>query len=313
MSHRRSGAPGALPFLFAPLVFSLFLMSMPTLGLAQGEGEQGSAPNAQNDPRELFLEGQRSYAAGQYEQAIEFWTRAYELSGLVALQYNIAQAHGRLGQVVEEREALARFILNEDSPEDLKSAARERLAALDERIARTALIIDGDQDGAAVYVNEEHVGELPLERPVHVEPGTYRIVGKLDGFIEASASARVTPGEQLRLFLEFEALEIPTSTRRISPIAWGLWGGGGAALVAGAIVGGLALGKSSGAVRGSSEADTTSRLALAADITISAGAAAILGGVITQIIYKKRTREKEPSLAFEPRLGGAALTLQGDF
>ena len=266
-----------------------------------------------DDPRELFLEGQRLYSTGQYEQAIQLWTRSYELSGLVALQYNIAQAYGRLGQVVEEREALARFILAEDSPADLNAIARERLAALDERIARTALIIDGDQEGAEIFVNEEHIGALPIQRPVHVEPGVYRVTGKLEGFAEASANARVAPGEQLRVRLNFEELDLMDEGRRISPIAWGLWGGGGAVVVTGAILGGLALGKSSGAERGSAEASAASNLALAADIAIGVGAAAIIGGVITQIIYKKRSKKSEPSLALEPRFGGAAFTLQGEF
>lgn len=323
MPCERHRAP--LP-LIAPLTLVLaalgVLFSAPSKGSAQAEHgtdnrDERSLDETQTeeDPRALFLEGQRLYSTGQYEEAVELWTRAYEISGLVALQYNIAQAYGRLGKVVEEREALARFILAEDTPEDLKAVARERLAALDQRIARTALIIDGDREGAEVFVNEKHVGALPLPRPVHVEPGIYRVTGRLEGFAEASANARVTPGEQLRVRLEFARLELGRETGpRITPIAWGLWAGGGATLVTGAILGGLALGKSSGAERGSADADSASKLALGADITIAVGAAALIGGVITQIIYRKRAKsEREPKLAFEPRLGGAALTLQGNY
>ena len=62
------------------------------------------------EARALFERGQSVYHEGDYETALEAWTRAYELSGRAAILYNIAQAHGRLGRFLDEKRALERFL-----------------------------------------------------------------------------------------------------------------------------------------------------------------------------------------------------------
>ncbi len=56
--------------------------------------------------RELYLQGDREYQAGRYEQAVAAFQEAYRLSGRPLLLFNLANAYERLGRYAEALEAL---------------------------------------------------------------------------------------------------------------------------------------------------------------------------------------------------------------
>ena len=79
------------------------LVPLSTSAQAQDESEGGSEDAL---GRAEFVHGRDAYAAGNYEESLVAFSRAYELTGRKALLYNIGLAHDRLRH---DAEALAAF------------------------------------------------------------------------------------------------------------------------------------------------------------------------------------------------------------
>ncbi len=81
-----------------------------------------------------FDEGKAAYEKGRYEEAIQAWEEAYELSRKPLLFESIANAHERLGDYDKAREYLAKW--REAAPAGEHALLDERLGVLDERIRK---------------------------------------------------------------------------------------------------------------------------------------------------------------------------------
>jgi tetratricopeptide (TPR) repeat protein len=86
--------------------------------------QQDEADRASDDARarELYLEGEGAYAAGDYERAAARFARAYELSERPALLFNLGNAYERMGEYDRAADALRRYL---ESPR-----ARDREAVM---------------------------------------------------------------------------------------------------------------------------------------------------------------------------------------
>ena len=107
------------------------------------------------DARTLFQRGQTAYAQGDYDSAIEQWSRAYELDPRPLLQFNLSQAHERLGQLPEAITALERYLDSADPNDEHQADARARLSALRERLGRTSIRVVGGPEGATITIDDE--------------------------------------------------------------------------------------------------------------------------------------------------------------
>lgn len=270
------------------------------------------------EARALFERGQFAYHDGDYEAALELWTRAYELSGRPAILYNIAQAHGRLGQFVEEKEALEHFLEESNGHEAYRVGAERRIEAIEARIARTAVVIEGALAGAEVYVDGTYVGTLPFDGPVHVAPGRHRVTARHEGYVDANASVSVNAGEVARVELDFEEIVVVVENEpKASTMAWALWGSGGGLVVGGAVLGGLAFGKGRGAERGSPDAVQSRKMGIGADVMIGVGVATAATGLVVHFLQKKSGRAEDaptaPLVSVSPTRDGAVLSITGGF
>jgi tetratricopeptide (TPR) repeat protein len=71
-----------------------------------------------NDAERLYTEGQTAYDDKRYDEAIAAWQRAYDLSHLPALVFNLAQAHRLKGECTKAVETYQTFIkLDPTSPQ----------------------------------------------------------------------------------------------------------------------------------------------------------------------------------------------------
>ncbi|MBI2897671.1 MAG: tetratricopeptide repeat protein [Deltaproteobacteria bacterium] len=83
--------------------------------------------------RRRFAEGERAYAAGDWETALVSYQAAFAAAPLPALQYNIAQCHRKLGHWVQARDAYQRFI-DSDPEGEIRAVAEELLREVAARI-----------------------------------------------------------------------------------------------------------------------------------------------------------------------------------
>jgi len=79
---------------------------------------QAQAPVADTDAeaRGVFEAGRAAYAAGRYEDALQYFQRAYELSGRSQLLYNVGQAADRLRQDERALDAFKRYLAETPNP-----------------------------------------------------------------------------------------------------------------------------------------------------------------------------------------------------
>ncbi|MFW6049810.1 MAG: PEGA domain-containing protein [Myxococcota bacterium] len=285
--------------------------------LAQ-EGE----PAASDGAREKFLEGQRAYQQGDYETAIARWSEAYELDPRPLILYNLSQAHERYGQLPEAAAALEKYLAEADAHDPNRETARARLASIRERLGRTGIRVADAPEGAEIFVDDASWGRAPRPDRIPLEPGSHRVVLKLEGYEDFRASVGVPAGQTVDVSAAMEpGVSAPASAEADAPGLgpWLVVGGGGALLLTGAITGGLALKKAGDAeFRDDGDADGAKTLGLLTDILLPVGAAAVAGGLLWYFLARPGDGGEEDSEGaevsvepwFGPQGGGADATVR---
>lgn len=94
---------------------------------------QTPAPSADEQAHVLFLNGQRLYEEGRYEEAIVAFQTAYDLSKRPLMLFNIANAYERLGQLEQAIASLNQYrVFADPSEQDVLLA---RVQTLERRLA----------------------------------------------------------------------------------------------------------------------------------------------------------------------------------
>lgn len=106
--------------------------------------------------RELFEEGRTAFDRADYETALIYFRRAYELSLRGELQYNIGIAAARLQREEEAVEAFYRY-LEEASEPEREAEVRQRIEALETSIAEREATARALEEAALRY--EQSVAE----------------------------------------------------------------------------------------------------------------------------------------------------------
>lgn len=265
------------------------MVALLTLGSASGAAAQEQAAGAAavaaepDDARSLFLRGQTAYSQGDYEGAAALWERAYGLDARVGLQFNLSQCYERLGRLEDAARSLQTYVDGTDPEDERLPDARARLAAIRERIARTAVRLEGGPEGAILLVDGEDRGRLPRPDPLLLSPGSHEIRVTSPGYVDFASSVSVPAGQVVDVGIVMN--RVPSATGEPSIASLALVGGGAAVLVTGLIIGGVALNEAGNAPSSTgSEADGARTLALVSDILWPIGSAAIVGGLVWLIV-----------------------------
>jgi hypothetical protein len=115
----------------APLQRLLLVVSLAVSALSP------SAAHAQatdQRARDLYVQGDRYYAEGRYELAVQAFAESYQLSGRPLLLFNLANALERIGRYTEALDALRRY--QPSAPPHEQMALRTRIATLEQRAAQ---------------------------------------------------------------------------------------------------------------------------------------------------------------------------------
>ncbi|MDD9936677.1 MAG: PEGA domain-containing protein [Myxococcales bacterium] len=221
-----------------------------------------STATAQEDgAREHFRRGEAAYQKGNYALAISEWETAYSQDPRPRIQFNIYQAHERLGQLPQAVEALQKYLSSADPDDPYYADATARMAALQQRLQATGIRLMGGIDGASISISGHNWGRLPRPDKVPVQPGNHRVVIQLDGYQDFVANVVVPAGQVVEVAVALVALEgdAPESTGIPASgsvqIDTGGSGDGTPFYVAAAVLGAGALGSGIWALNRSSELD----------------------------------------------------------
>ncbi len=260
----------------AALLFWILVGFHASTCLAQEGGQRASDSEA----RALFEAGREAFAAAEYERALEYFQRAYDLSGRPELLYNVGQSADRARRDALALSAYERFLAEvPESP--YRAQATTRLEFLRAHA--------GDDDGA------EAGDAAQAPPPAEAEPPEPDVLAAT----EATPRADTSEGGS-----------------RVGP--WILLGGGAAIAVTGGVL--LALGQSArhrveNAAVGTSWADVSGDYDSAAPLG-NAGIAALAVGAVAAgvgLTLLVLSGDDDNGAAVEVTAGAQGLFVRGSF
>jgi len=173
--------------------------------------------------REQFRAGVDAARSGRWWEALEAFTRAYELAPRPLTLLNLAGAQVETGHLVEGAESYRRFIREaEGRAAEQVPAAEEALASVEPRIARVRVEISNLARRDLVELDDAPLSEAVLGAELPVNPGEHVVrVERAEQEI-ARESFRVEEGERRLTPVQ---LQLPLAP--LEPEQGGSEGGGG--------------------------------------------------------------------------------------
>lgn len=112
----------------------------------------------------LYADGEKAYANGDYESALQSFVAAYELIPVAGLLFNIGQCHRKLGHHEEAADFFKRYLVEETDEIGNRAEVKE-LAAEEAKLA--------EEVRAAAAANAPPVDTKPKEPVKPAEPQIY--------------------------------------------------------------------------------------------------------------------------------------------
>jgi hypothetical protein len=218
----------------------------------------GSAAHAQGNPTaadDAFKKGRELYKANQFAEACEQFELSQKLDPANGTLFNIGQCSERIGKLATAAAAYREVVAN-DTNEQRKASAGERLKAITPRIPKLLVTVDKPPPGIVVEIaSKAGPRGVAANTPVEVDFGDYSVVVRARGYSEfmsrvkvsqeaktTSVTALLKPGasnsETIGVAKRPNDSDAPHSKRKLYGI--GAMATGGGVLVGGIVVGVLA-------------------------------------------------------------------------
>jgi len=256
--------------------------------------------------RQLGTEGVQAYQAGDYASAVEKLERAYGALPVPSLALWSARALERTGKLVEASERYLEAVRGEVSGDrELQAQAKKDAAAEREqllpRIPTLSIHVEGPScEKLELLLNGQSLSAGLVDTPLPTNPGPVTVVARCSE-LEATETIELAEATQRQVALRLTPTQaaknpapspatVPSDTTTGKPSRWQPTAGwisigvGGAGIVLGAIMGGVALGKvselgcdSNGACPGATDDELASANTLRTVSTVGF----IAGGILT--------------------------------
>lgn len=199
-------------------------------------GPPASKPQAATAPRDAaddwFDRGTAAYAAHKLAEAETAFAEAWKLKKTQDIAANLGTVELELGKPRRAAEHLA-WAVQHAAPTDSDAARLATRRRFDKARAQVgALRVQVNQPGARVFVNDEPVGQAPLDAEVFTDTGTATVVARLDGYADARAVVQVEKGSAQDVSLKLDPIQAP---KRSAVPAVVLGAGSAAFLVSGIV------------------------------------------------------------------------------
>jgi hypothetical protein len=245
------------------------------------------------------------YRLGHFEEARSLFERAYDIDANARTLRGLGMVEFELRHYVRATELLEQSLASTKKPltDDQRKSVEQLLARTRQFVANYAVKVEPSRKDIAVELDGKPI-ELSNEGKLSIEAGehTLRISGGPE-LTSRELKLDVKGGEEQTLRIELQVRQPeppqqavytpppePTHPYRKTGIA--LTAVGAAALVAGGVLGGLALSDASSAeTQNDPDADSAKSMALGSDIAIGIGIAAAAAGIVLWV-WKGPAAEK---------------------
>lgn len=175
---------------------------------------------------------------GDIAGAIAEYRAGHALFPRANFLFNIGGAELRRGGLVEAAEAFAAVLARPETTPEVAAQAREELVKVEEQLTRLELKVDplGHGAGAALTVDGQARGKLPLHQPLRLLPGVHDVRASKPGYRPFQRQVTGQPGATISLISVLEPLPPPPG----KPRYW-LWATVGAAVATAAVISIVAL------------------------------------------------------------------------
>jgi hypothetical protein len=225
------------------LTLSLALVGSPAFAQTAGSTQPTAQPSyagrlsdsLRGEARDAFGRATSLFEAGNYAAARVEFEQAHALSGDARLLYNVAVCDKELGRYARAIRQLQKSLDLGGSklPKSYQRRVVDTIRTLEPFV--TTLTVETTHAGATVLVDDEPMGETPLEGPISIDVGERTVRLAKPGFRGEPMRVRAASGSPVTVQPMLEAVQL---RQRISVRATGLPQGDQAdVLVDGAVVG----------------------------------------------------------------------------
>lgn len=224
----------------APLAAAVLALAAPALAQAPPDDATKEAA------RGLAVTGKKRFVEGDYQGAIDALRDAEKYYRAPTILRLHAQAHEKLGQLVEARDLyqeIAGQELGADASAEFRAAqddAKQSLEALEARVPRLAVHLENAPAGTRVTLGGKVVDPAA---PLRLNPGKHTLSIEPPGKPAVTRDLDLAEGAREEVSLDLApppAVAAPSRSLLGPAIAFGA---GGLGLIVGAVAGGLTLGK----------------------------------------------------------------------
>lgn len=192
------------------LVLLVLLVGLaPALALTAGTAgaQPAQRPPEQEAADRHFKAGVARFKERKFAEALAEFQRANEIAPHPLVLYNIAGCYRELGRHGEAVRAYKKF-LDEGIgrvPANRLAEAQTELAGIYAAVARVTVQVE-PAAGAALFLDGQPLGALPIDMPLFLSPGTYKLAARAPGRADAEQEIRIAAGETPTVQLRLPAL-----------------------------------------------------------------------------------------------------------
>ena len=172
---------------------------------AQGTDDSQSVAERTAAARALFREGNRLLRREQWEEAKDRFERALELRESPQIAYNLTSALVELGELIRATELLRELENGEDVPARVARAATERREAIEPRLGRLRVRVDGEREEVELRMDGAELAWAMVDVPIPADPRTHRVEALRGDEVIADAEATVEEGGEAEVHLDLPA------------------------------------------------------------------------------------------------------------
>ena len=283
--------------------------------------------------QKLLAQGNQLVGEGDYVGALEKFRAAYDKFPSPKILLNIGTTLRQLGRNVEAAEVYERYVADPEHDVAREKDVERVLAEIDAVVGRIVVTVDAPD--ATLRLDGKQVEPFAKGESRRVEPGEHTLTAEKPGASPVVQSILVKPRQEHLVNLRFAPPPPKVepsgggSTARTLGLALG--GIGGVTVIAGVIVGSVAIAQS-GAANGHCyeggkacdakgiELDQSAKTsATISTVGFAVGGGLLAAGALIFFISPAPAKEKAPAattarwISVEPRAAGAALTFGGAF